>query len=363
MILRQNLPMAVRVNVVPMRRRRGIGDAVSDAAAAADAIRGGAGYPQVAICPWAGDRTWVNDPLGVVFATGPNSICTADCLRDTINYYNTNYSTPKPYPAVALLNGRVAPGSSDLGVSPQQTGCTGDMQMTVDQYWAAFKAYNAGTWQAPGAMCGGANPQYGPTSSVLYPNVYISPTWSGNAAPAGVTDATVQAQYAATQAAGSGSSSQGSGKGSLTFSTPRSGGVLYPGDVWTIKISGATPNSPVAVTGNGSAATYGTNITTPMGTTDSSGNWALSGSIDSSQIGQWYENWSVGGQSVGSFSFTVQATPAGSSSGSSSSSSSGSSTSVSASWFTDDSLISGVPNWTLIAAAAAVAVFAFGGKR
>jgi hypothetical protein len=358
MILRQNLPMAVRVNVVPMRRRRGIGDAVSDAAAAADAIRGGAGYPSVAVCRWAGDHSWVNDPLGAVFITAGGSVGFADTWRDTINYYDTNYSTVKPYPAVALLNGRVAPGSSDLGVSPQQTGCTGDMQMTVDQYWAAFKAYNAGTWQAPGAMCGGTNPQYGPTSSVLYPNVYISPTWSGNAAPAGVTDATVQAQYAATQAAGSGSSSQGSGKGSLTFSTPRSGGVLYPGDAWTIKISGATPNSPVAVTGNGSAATYGTNITTPMGTTDSSGNWALSGSIDSTQIGQWYENWSVGGQSVGSFSFTVQAAPSGSQTtgGTASVSSTGN-------WLTD-SMIGGIPNWGLLAAAG-VAVFAFssGGKR
>jgi hypothetical protein len=363
MIVRQNLPMAVRVNVVPMRRRRGIGDAVSDAAAAADAIRGGAGYPQIALCPWSGDSSWADDPAGQVLYRflGPSAsfnVKYASMTADGWAYTINDSASEGAGSSAAALNGRVGPGTSQLGITKEQLGCQYDMELTLDQYWAAFKSYNAGTWHPPGQMCGPSNPTYGPTSSVLYPNVYISPTWSGNAAPAGVTDATVQAQYAATQAAGSGSSSQGSVKGSLTFSTPRSGGVLYPGDAWTIKISGATPNSPVAVTGNGSAATYGTNITTPMGTTDSSGNWALSGSIDSTQIGQWYENWSVGGQSVGSFTFTVQAAPSGSEA-------TGGTTSVSSTgnWLTD-SMFGGIPNWGLLAGAA-VAAFAFssGGKR
>jgi hypothetical protein len=274
MIVRQNLPMAVRVNVVPMRRRKGIGDAVSDAAAAADAIRGGAGYPSVALCSWAADSSYANDPAGQVLLgfigafNAPFSTMFADGWRDTINYCASEGHCSSP---AAVLNGRVAPGSSELGISAQQTGCSGDMQLTMGQYWAAFVQYNAGTWKPPGAICGGTtSAEYTSSSPVLYPNIYISPTWSGNAAPAGVTDATVQAQYAATQA--------------------------------------AAANAAVA-----EAVTSGSQTTTGTGV-------------------------------------QYTASPAAS-------------VTVGGNWFTD-SMIGGIPNWALLAAAA-VAVFAFssGGKR
>jgi hypothetical protein len=274
MIVRQNLPMAVRVNVVPMRRRKGIGDAVSDAAAAADAARGGAGYPVEAGPSWAGDASWRTDPTSPMFLIWPGAVVpvtgrtnpyweTGDGWANAINFAPS---------AAAALAGRTAPNSSQLGITKEELNCTLDMQLTADVYWAAFKSYNAGTWTPPGAVCGPSNPQYGPTSSLLYPNVYISPTWSGNAAPAGVTDATVQAQYAATQAAAT-----------------------------------QAATAQAAATGGSQTAT-GTGV-----------------------------------------QYTASPSPT-------------SVTTTTGSWFTDQ-MISGVPNWALLAAAAVVAVLAFGGKR
>jgi hypothetical protein len=93
--------------------------------------------------------------------------------------------------------------------------------------------------------------------------------------------------------------------GTLTFSPSRSGGILYPGDTWTITISGAQPNQSILVTGG----VGGAQNKTPTGTTDGSGNFSLSGTIDSTEIGIWNEVWSVNGVTVGSIAFTVAATP------------------------------------------------------
>ena len=354
-----------------LRTLRGLGDAASDAAAA-DAARGGAGYPQVAICPWAADNSYSSDPAGQIllayvgpsYASASSGTMYADSWANLINYYQVpgdqmwSPNTVSPA-AKAALAGRKAPGNSDLGLTAGQLGCPLPMELTLGQYWAAFKSYNAGTWKPPGAVCGPSNPQYGPSSTLLYPNVNVSATWSGNAAPAS------QAAAAATQAAG--------GTGSLVFSTPHNGGPLYPGDAWTIKISGAAPNSPVAVTGNSSPATYGTNVTTPMGTTDASGNWSLSGKIDASSIGQWYENWSVAGNSVGSFSFQVVASapvangaqgPAPAPAGSVPTGGAAAVTtaaSVIPGWFTDTT-IDGIPNWLLCLGAVGVGWFLLKGK-
>jgi hypothetical protein len=148
--------------------------------------------------------------------------------------------------------------------------------------------------------------------------------------------------------------------GTLSFSTSRGGTTLYPGDTWTITISGAAPNAPISVVGGGNGAMN----TTPTGTTDTKGNFSLSGTIDSSQIGSWYEGWTVGGTGVGSISFTVVAAPAGTTTATTTTgtTTTGTTTTSTDNWFTDQ-MISGVPNWTLVAAAAGVAFLAFGGKR
>ncbi len=96
--------------------------------------------------------------------------------------------------------------------------------------------------------------------------------------------------------------------GQLSFNTSRGGSVFFPGDTWTVRISGASPNLPVTVTGGQNG---GSNTAT-MGTTDGAGNFSMSGSFDSSQIGAWSELWKVGGTPSGSFSFSVkQATSPG----------------------------------------------------
>jgi hypothetical protein len=152
---------------------------------------------------------------------------------------------------------------------------------------------------------------------------------------------------------------------SVAFAPSRAGGVLYPGDTWTITIRNAQPNAKVSVVGGVNGAT----ANTPMGTTDSSGSWSTSGAIDSTQIGSWYETWNVGGANVGSFSFSVQATPAAPSPATPTPApaaapaiSTPAPTVASSNWFTD-SMIDGIPNWGLVAAAVAVAVFALGGKH
>lgn len=90
--------------------------------------------------------------------------------------------------------------------------------------------------------------------------------------------------------------------GSLQF-TNNSGGtssLLRIGDRWTIRISGA-PNSPVVVVGGKNGAMD----SMAMGATDAAGNFELAGTITADQVGSWFEQWSVGGQPVGQFAFTI----------------------------------------------------------
>jgi hypothetical protein len=96
---------------------------------------------------------------------------------------------------------------------------------------------------------------------------------------------------------------QGARGGQLSFSTSRGGTSLQVGDTWTIRITGATPGSPVTVVGGKNGA-RDSNV---MGSTDGSGNFSLSGTLTADQVGTWSESWSVGGASSGSFSFTVAA--------------------------------------------------------
>jgi len=105
---------------------------------------------------------------------------------------------------------------------------------------------------------------------------------------------------------GSGGSAGGAAyqSGLLTFTTGNGTRVLKPGDTWTVKITGAAPNTGVSVSGihpNGQSAVNA------MGTTDTQGNWSLSGTIDTdpTTVGNWQETWYVGQTNVGSFSFSV----------------------------------------------------------
>lgn len=93
--------------------------------------------------------------------------------------------------------------------------------------------------------------------------------------------------------------------GRVTFTSSRGGNSLQVGDTWLVSITGATPGKQVT-------AKVGSDVT-PMGTTDSSGNFTLAGTARTADVGAWNETWAVGGIPSGGFSFTVQAavTPEG----------------------------------------------------
>lgn len=88
--------------------------------------------------------------------------------------------------------------------------------------------------------------------------------------------------------------------------TTRGGSVFQIGDNWRLVVTGP-PNQPVTA----NAIQNGTSLgTTPMGNTDATGTLTLTGSIAPSSIGTWQETWLVGGQLAGNVSFTVPNPPA-----------------------------------------------------
>jgi len=95
----------------------------------------------------------------------------------------------------------------------------------------------------------------------------------------------------------------------LTF-TNTSGGsssALVTGDYWRIAITGGAPNTPVYVTGG----LNGSNAKTAAGSTDTAGNFTLTGQVGVTEIGAWSEQWSVGSTPAGGrLTFTVTAAPA-----------------------------------------------------
>lgn len=90
----------------------------------------------------------------------------------------------------------------------------------------------------------------------------------------------------------------------VSFASSRggSGASLRPGDTWTIQIVNGPPGAAVTVTGGKN----GQNAANSMGSTNSQGGWSTSGTITADQVGQWSENWSVGGIPAGGFTFSVQ---------------------------------------------------------
>jgi hypothetical protein len=87
--------------------------------------------------------------------------------------------------------------------------------------------------------------------------------------------------------------------------TSRPGQAFQVGDSWLITITG-TPNSPVTDTATQNGVSLGT---TPYGSTDSNGNFSLTGSMASGVVGSWMEQWSVGGVPGPVLNFTVSAAP------------------------------------------------------
>ena len=83
------------------------------------------------------------------------------------------------------------------------------------------------------------------------------------------------------------------------------------GDSWQIIVTG-TPNAPVQASASQNGASLGT---TPMGVIAANGQLVLQGSFSASQVGQWVENWTVGGKAAGSVSFSVAAPSGGSGGG------------------------------------------------
>lgn len=330
MIIRQRLPMAVRVNVVPSRRRRaGLGDTCTPTN-----------------CP-----------------SGPYS--------DSVSNYDywlqqgmQSGVVPTPAqgtnPSVDTASVSAAMNTSWASYSDLQTAVGWELCPGPDVA-AQFACSQRNTKRAQ--QISDIQQQYGGRvpSSILASIVPVVQTGSSSIANPSIVVA--------------GPITPVPGHGSLSFVTSRGGNVLYPGDTWTISISGATPNAPIAVVGGKNGAMN----TTPTGTTDNWGNFSLSGTIDSSAIGSWYEGWTVNGIGISSFSFTVQAAPATSvttpvsttpvsttpiSTTTGSTTTPATTTATTANWFTNE-MIAGVPNWALVAAACAISLFAFssGGKR
>jgi hypothetical protein len=184
--------------------------------------------------------------------------------------------------------------------------------------------------------------------------------------PGGTSDATANAGqpvqgYSTLQAQTQASAPSASG-GHVTFTSSRGGNALQVGDTWLVSITGASPNAPVTVTAGGN--------TTPMGTTDGSGNFSLSGAARAQDVGTWNESWAVGGVPSGAFSFTVSAAPAAAISTPASSGASvgtGTSTGSAAGASSSSTVIGGfdlssVP-WYIWVGGAVAAFLAFGGGR
>ena len=94
---------------------------------------------------------------------------------------------------------------------------------------------------------------------------------------------------------------------SFNFGNIRSGSSFYVGDPWSITISGGNPGDKVSCGGGPN----GTNVVTQEGVLDASGTFRLTGNYKDTAIGNWYENWMVNGQTVGTATFSVSAVAGG----------------------------------------------------
>jgi hypothetical protein len=241
------------------------------------------------------------------------------------------YENCDDYDSACVARNQVLSNAYDLAASQAQA------QQNMDQCMA--NAQNA----TPGA-------QYDATVARCNGQFAIQ----NSTDPVAALAAAIAAQSAS---GGSGTgASQAARGGNVAFTTSRGGNALQVGDTWLVAITGASPNSPVTVSGSMPSGAFSG---TPKGSTDANGNFSVAGSIDSSQIGAWSETWAVGGATSGAFAFTVSApslvattgTPAGGGAAS------GGGTTTSSSTVTASS----IPWWVWLVAAGG-AVFMLGGK-
>jgi hypothetical protein len=147
----------------------------------------------------------------------------------------------------------------------------------------------------------------------------ILQAWQAQNAPGGSITQAVAAQNAALNPtlsfSSSGAQNAPGGNPVVSFNPSRSGGVLQPGDTWTVSITGGSPNTVVSVTNNGKSGT--------VGKTDANGNFTLAGSVLANQVGSYTESWFVGGTPAGTFSFSVVSPSSGGGGGGTSSSGGG----------------------------------------
>lgn len=256
-----------------------------------------------------------------------------------LNYYDllaqANLQDCSPMDSACVTNNVAKQAAvEDLWSQYRVTGAPDDTVLTFKPLTAAQVAENYN----PADVAHGGN--------VIDTRGIMTVTGGSSANPAGGSSS------------GSGGSSAARG-GQVSFTTSRGGTALQVGDTWTLRITGASPNSVVAVNGGKNGAA----VISQMGSTDSSGSFSLSGQITSDQVGSWSEYWTVGGAPSGSFSFTVApaTTPAGQTiinSSGAQNAPSGSSASVPSSGFS----MSSIPTWGWVAAGAA-ALFLFRGSK
>jgi hypothetical protein len=192
------------------------------------------------------------------------------------------YENCDDYDSACVARNQVLSNAYDLAASQDQA------QANMDQCMA--NAQNA----TPGA-------QYDETVARCNGQFAIQNSTDPSAALA----AAIAAQSASPGATVSGS--QPARGGQLTFTTSRGGNALQVGDTWLVAITGASPNSPVTVSGSMPSGAYSG---TAMGSTDANGNFSKSGTAGAGDVGSWSEQWAVGGAPSGSFSFTVAAATA-----------------------------------------------------
>jgi hypothetical protein len=124
--------------------------------------------------------------------------------------------------------------------------------------------------------------------------------------------------------AGTGSKSQVSGDVTLTNLTGTSATIFTVGDKWQITVADPqAPNTNLWILGGQNGNTNNTNPACNLSnvcSTDSNGNFVMTGTMDSTTVGQWLETWKVGATSanttsVGTLSFVVQTAGGSTSSG------------------------------------------------
>lgn len=88
---------------------------------------------------------------------------------------------------------------------------------------------------------------------------------------------------------------------SLSNTTNLSSTNFQVGDSFVLKVTGAKPNQPVGI----SVTHDGAPSTANLGNTDMNGNFSLTGTMSNAELGNWVENYSVGGTVIAQFSFSV----------------------------------------------------------